>query len=67
MKNILLTLTVLLAVMGAGAGLLPATPAQAADMASLPVVAPAISCDVLGHTDLAPAVGAAVHGQKAAC
>ena len=66
MKNIFLILTVLLAVMGAGAGLLPATPAQAADMASLPVVAPAISCAALDHIDLAPAVGAAVHGRKAA-
>ncbi|MBY4639968.1 tannase/feruloyl esterase family alpha/beta hydrolase [Gluconacetobacter entanii] len=66
MKNILLTLTVLLAVMGAGAGLLPVpvTPAQAADSASLPVVAPVISCNALGNVDLAPAVGAPVHGQK---
>ncbi|AHI25874.1 putative hydrolase [Komagataeibacter xylinus E25] len=68
MKNILLTLTVLLAVMGAGAGLLPVPipSAQAADNASLPVVAPVISCEALGTVDLAPAVGAAVHGQKAA-
>lgn len=68
MKIILLTLTVLLAIMGAGTGLLsvPVTPAQAADHASLPVIAPVISCDALGNVDLAPVVGAAVHGQKAA-
>lgn len=68
MKRILLTLTVLVAIMGARTGLLsvPVTPAQAADHASLPVVAPVISCEVLGSVDLAPVVGATVHGQKAA-
>ncbi|WP_239019255.1 tannase/feruloyl esterase family alpha/beta hydrolase [Novacetimonas pomaceti] len=43
-----------------------ATPAQAADRAALPAVTPVISCEALGHVDLALAVGAAVHGQKAA-
>ncbi|MDE7541183.1 tannase/feruloyl esterase family alpha/beta hydrolase [Gluconobacter sphaericus] len=68
MKRILLTLTVLLEIMGVGTGLLsvPVTSAQASDHASLSVIAPVISCEALGNVDLAPVVGAAVHGQKAA-
>lgn len=67
MKRILLRLTVPLAVMGAGCGLLLvlATPAQAADRAALPAIKPVISCEALGHFNLAPTVGATVYGQKA--
>ncbi|MGX7345523.1 tannase/feruloyl esterase family alpha/beta hydrolase [Acetobacter pasteurianus] len=67
MKRILPRLTVPLAMMGAGCGLLPvlATPAQAADRAALPTIKPVTSCEALGHFNLAPTVGAAVYGQKA--
>lgn len=65
MKKILLTLTVLLAILSTGTGPLLATSARAADRAALPAVAPVTSCEALAHFDLAPSVGAPVHAQKA--
>lgn len=64
MNKIFFRLIVLLAIVGGGVGL-QTTSAQAAAMASLPVVTPVISCEALGGIDLAPIVGATVRSQKA--
>lgn len=68
MKRILLKLTVFLWIVGPAISLLSvlSNPARASDIASLSEVKPVTSCEALGNIDLAPAVGAAIHGQKAA-
>mgnify|MGYP003365702782 FL=1 len=68
MKRILLKLTAFLWIVGPGICLLSVLSnlARAADIVSLPVVRPILSCEALDNVDLTHALGAEVHGQKAA-
>ena len=68
MKRILLKLRAFLGIVGVGTVLfsMHLNPVRAADIATLSVIKPVLSCEALGNVDLVHAVGAEVHGQKAA-
>ncbi len=67
MKRVILGLIAFWGAVVGGTCLLPvwSSAAQGTDLAALPVVKPVMSCEALGNVDVAHAIGAEVHDQKA--